>query len=102
MRKKFKILNFSKMALMILIKFCGFIVHSKPNIMTISAFPGKIHETDQSLSNSMYGLALQIYLAGIYVFDLPLKLRVVHIRKKFKISIVSKMAPMNLIKFCGR
>ena len=30
------------MAPTILIKFCAFIVHSKPNNMTLSAFPGKI------------------------------------------------------------
>ena len=30
-KKKEKFSNFSKMALTILIKFCGFIVHSKPN-----------------------------------------------------------------------
>ena len=41
-RKKYKILIFSKMAPTILTKFCGFIVHSKPNNMTLSAFPGKI------------------------------------------------------------
>ena len=29
----------------IFIKFCVFIVHSKPNNMTLSAFPGKIPET---------------------------------------------------------
>ena len=45
MRKKFKILIFSKMAPTILIKFSGFIVHSKPNNMTLSAFPEKIRET---------------------------------------------------------
>ena len=33
------------MAPTILIKFCGFIVHSKHNNMTLSAFPGKIPET---------------------------------------------------------
>ena len=46
-KKTFKILIFSKMAPMILIKFCGFIVglHSKPNYMILSAFPGKIPET---------------------------------------------------------
>ena len=33
------------MALTILIKFCDFIVHSKPNNMTLSTFPGKISET---------------------------------------------------------
>ena len=35
---------------------------------------------------------------GSFIFPLPLKLRVVHIRKK--ISIFSKMAP-TMIKFCG-
>ena len=40
-RKKFKISIFSKMALTIFFKFCVFIVHSKPNNMTPSAFPGK-------------------------------------------------------------
>ena len=44
MKKKFKILIFSKMAPRILIKFCGFIVHPKPNNMTLSAFLGKIPE----------------------------------------------------------
>ena len=39
--KKFKILVFSEMAQTILIKICGFIVHSKPNDMTLSTFPGK-------------------------------------------------------------
>ena len=33
------------MALTILIKFCVFIVHSKPNNMTLSAFTGKIPES---------------------------------------------------------
>ena len=45
MRKKLKIFIFSKMASAILIKFCGFIVHSKINNMTLSAFPEKIPET---------------------------------------------------------
>ena len=44
-KKKFKIFIFSKMAPTKLIKFCGVIVHSKPNNMTLSAFPGKIPET---------------------------------------------------------
>ena len=39
--QKILISNFSKMALTILIKFCEFIVHSKPNDRTLSAFPGK-------------------------------------------------------------
>ena len=40
-RKKFKISNFSKMALTILIKFCGFIEHSKLNNMALYYFPEK-------------------------------------------------------------
>ena len=40
-----KKLIFSKMAPTILIKFCGFVVHSKHNNMTLSAFPGKISES---------------------------------------------------------
>ena len=51
MRKKFKILIFSKTATTILIKFCGFIVKSKPNNMTPSAFPGKIPETRKIVFN---------------------------------------------------
>ena len=39
------------MALTILIKFCGFIVHSKPNNMTLSAFPEKIPETGKFYFN---------------------------------------------------
>ena len=119
MRKKFKILIFSKMAPTILIKFCGFIVHSKPNIMTLSAFPGKIPETrkiailifcpspnvapkptSQSRSHSISRVLLQISPADFFIFPLPLKLRVVHMRKKLNILIFSKMAPTILIKFC--
>ena len=51
MRKKIKISNFSKEALTILIKFCGFIVHSKPNNMTLLVFPGKILETRKIVFN---------------------------------------------------
>ena len=64
--------------------------------------PNAGHEpTYQSCSNSIYSILLQIFLAIIFVFDLPLKLRVVHIRNNYKISIFSKMAPSKLIKFCG-
>ena len=86
MRKKFKILIFSKMAKTILIKFCGFIVHSKPNNMTLSTFPGKIPETrkivfifcpspnvapkptDQSCSNSIFRVLLQLSPASPFHF----------------------------------
>ena len=45
-------------------------------------------------------ILLQIFLAIIFVFDLPLRLRVVHIGKNYKISIFSKTASTKLIKFC--
>ena len=56
MRKKLKILIISKMAPTILIKFSGFIVglYSKPNNMTLSAFPGKIPETRKLVFNFQY------------------------------------------------
>ena len=34
-----------------LIKFCGFTVHSKPNNVTLSAFPEKIPETERNLTS---------------------------------------------------
>ena len=82
-RKNFLNLISSKMAPTILIKFCGLIVHSKPNNVKLTHFPAKIPKpTHQSRSNSIYTILLQIFLAIIFVFDLPLKLRVVHMRKK--------------------
>ena len=52
MRKKLQILIFSKMAPTILIKFSGFIVHSKHNNMTLLAFPRKIPEIGKYIFNS--------------------------------------------------
>ena len=52
-KKIFKILILSKKAVTILIKFCEFIVHSKPNNVTLSAFPGKIPETRKMVFNSL-------------------------------------------------
>ena len=68
------------MAQTIFIKFCGFIVHSYPNNMALSDFPGKIFvtgkifnflsvaspnvalkPTDQSCSNSIFKVLLQLY-----------------------------------------
>ena len=81
--------------------------------MTLSAFPRKSMKlqkyflifcpspnvapkpTDQSCSNLVSGVPLQISLARFFVFDLPSKLRVVQIRKK--IFIFSKMAPIIFI-----
>ena len=40
---------FSKMAPTKLIKFCGFTVHSKPNSVTLSAYPEKIPETGKKI-----------------------------------------------------
>ena len=107
MRKKFKISNFPKMALTILIKFCGFIVHSKHNNITLSAFPGKslklekqfflfsvrrlmqrLNQTDQSYSNFMFTVLLQLSPACSFHFRPTLNikgtlmLRVVYIRDK--------------------
>ena len=83
--------------------------------MTLSPFPGKIPETrkfflifcpspivapkptDQSRSNSVSTVPLQIYLARFFVFDLHSKLRVVHVR----IFFFPKMAPTIFINFCG-
>ena len=52
-KKKFTISVFSKMVQTILIKFCGFIAHSKYKNMTLSAFPGKIHETEKKKKKSV-------------------------------------------------
>ena len=46
-RKNMKISIFSKVAPTIFMKFCGFIAHSKPNNVTLSAFPEKIPETEK-------------------------------------------------------
>ena len=46
------------MAQTILIKFCTFIEHSKPNNMTLSAFPGKIPETEKKNSILLCGRRL--------------------------------------------
>ena len=106
------------MALTILFKFCGFIVHSKPNNMTLSAFPRKIPETrkivfkfsksakiapkptDQYCSNSISGVHLQIFRVSFF-FDLPSKWSVVHIREKLKMFVLWKTPSTILIKFCG-
>ena len=91
---------------MIFIKFCGFIVHSNPNNMTHRLFPEislKLEKyiliflpsrnvapkpTDQSCSNSIFSLLLQLPPARPFHFwpTLNIKdtlmLRVVHIRNK--------------------
>ena len=91
----------------ILTKFSGFIVHSKPNNMTLSAFSGKILKTriivllifylspnvapevnDQSCSNSIFRVILSLSPARPFHFRRTLNikdtlmLRVVHIRNK--------------------
>ena len=95
-----------KMDPTIFIKFCGFIVHSNSNNMALSAFPGKIlvtrkiflnfypspnvapKPTDQSCSNSIFRILLQLSPASPFHFrpSLNIKgilmLRVVHIRNK--------------------
>ena len=89
------------MALTILFKFCVFIAHSKPNNMTLTAFPGKIPETskivflifcpspivapkptDQSRSHSISRVPLEISLARFFVFYLTLKIKDSSLKKK--------------------
>ena len=92
------------MAPTIFIKFCGFIVHLNPNkkiVLIICPSPNVAPKpTDQSHSHSISRVPLQISLALSFVFYLPSKFSVVHIRKKFKIFIFSKRAPTIFIKFC--
>ena len=81
------------MAVTILIKFCGFIEHSKPNNMTLSAFPEKSLKpekvflifcpsakiapkpTDQSCSNIISGVPLQISSACSFGFRATPKIK---------------------------
>ena len=42
------------MAATILIQICGFIVHSKPNNMTLSAYSGKIPVTRKTVFNFLH------------------------------------------------
>ena len=85
-RKKIKSFIFSKMAPTIFIKFDAFIVHSNPNNMVLSAFPGKIFVTriiflnfflssnvapkvnEQSCSNSIFRVVLQLSPASPFHF----------------------------------
>ena len=98
---------FSKMAPTIFIKFCGCIVHSNPKNMALSTFAGKIlltrkiyflyflsapnvapKPTDQSCSNSIYRVLLQLSPASPFHFRPSfnikgtLMLTGVHIRNK--------------------
>ena len=79
------------MALTIFFKFCGFVVHSKPNKMAITVFPGKILDTrkivfkfpvchvtapkptDQSCSNSIFGVPLLIFPAFFFLLSINLQ-----------------------------
>ena len=78
------------MASTILIKFSGIIEYSKPNNMTLSAFPGRISETrkivcpspnvapkptGQSHSHSISGVPLQISPALFLNFRPTLKIK---------------------------
>ena len=105
-KKKIKIFIFSKMSPTIFIKFCGFIVHSNPRNMALSAFPRKIlltrkiffnflyapnvapKPTDQCFSNSIFRVLLQLSPVSPFHFRPSfnikgtLMLRVVHIRNK--------------------
>ena len=103
----------------IFIKFCGFIVHSNLNNMTLSAFPRKIlltrkiyfyfpsapnempKPTDQSSSNSIFRVLLQLSPFPFSILDLSLIVGVVHIRKNQIFRFSQKMATTILITFCG-
>ena len=100
------------MAPTIFIKFCGFIVHSNPKNMALSAFSGKVlltrkfffnflsapnvapKPTDQSCSNSIVRLLLQLSPASPFHFRPRLNikgtlmLRVVDIRKKINFDFL--------------
>ena len=120
MRKKLKILMFSKMAPTILIKFVGLQYIRIPTTWHYRLFLEKSLKleiqflifcsspnvapkpNDQSRSNSISRIPLQISLpCFFFIFDIPSKVRVVHIRKKFKIFNFSNMAPTISIKLCG-
>ena len=117
--KKLKILIFSKMASTILIKLCRFIVHSKPNNMTLSAFPGKslklekqflilfpstkiAHKpTCQSLSHSISRVPCKcLQLISHFRSTLIIKSSS-HKKKNKKISFLKKWLQTIFIKFCG-
>ena len=94
-----------------LIRFCGFVLYSKFNVMTQSGIPEKIPEIEKKyivfhflcdnyptyhlkqLTNLVQIRYLEFssrYMEVLFfVFDEPLKLRVVPIRK-IKISIITK------------
>ena len=80
------------MAPTIYIKCCEFIVHSNPNNMALSAFPGKIlvnriffifypspnvapKPTDQSCSNSIFRVVLQLFPASPFHFSPTLNIK---------------------------
>ena len=109
------------MALTILIKFCGFILYSsllsKPNNMTLSAFPGKILETRQIVFNflpvaspnvapkptgqSRSTFDTQSPLANISSLFFSFSIYPQNYSSdKCKIFIFSKMATTIFIKFC--
>ena len=119
-RKKFKISTFSKIALTILFKFCGFIVHSKPYNMILLAFPEKSLKlkkkkksvwispnvapkpNDQSSWNSIYRVPLQISpFRSFFHFTLAVKIKGSSHKKKLNISFFSKVTPIILIKYCA-
>ena len=70
-RKEFKISIFSNMALTILFKFCVFVVHSKRNNMTLSAFSEKILETRKIVFNFLSLPFLQLCPTNALHFLIP-------------------------------
>ena len=119
MRKKFKKLIFSKMAPTILIKFCGFIVQSKHNNMTLSAFPEKSLKLEKYILiffrlltqglNELINLVQNRYLGSCRKYLEPFffsfhpnpKIKGSSHKKKNKKIDFLKNGSMILIKFCG-
>ena len=119
-KKKCKIFIFSKMASTISIKFCGFIVHSKHNNMTLSAFPGKIPDTGktyfqffpspnagpklthQSSSKSISRVLSQISRTLVFSFHPNPKIKGSSHKKKIKkILFYQKWLQLNSSNFVG-
>ena len=88
--KEIKVLIFSKKAPTILIKFCGFIVHSNPNNMTLSGLMQGLNQLINHVQNRDLESSRKYLEPVVLVFTPTLKLRVVHVRKKFKILIFQK------------
>ena len=75
----------------------------RKNVCVCVSVCRRTHSLNQltDLVQNRYLWSSRKYLEPFFSFPPPLKLRVVHIRKKLKTLIFSKMAPTIFIKFCG-